>query len=170
MIPVQLHIKESFYEDYLNLLFPNNTKNSDVKIVVKAYNDLGKFIHSQVLISDTPKQSYGTDFITIYIPLANHNKENKFIYFDEYNTEKINKAIAFYFNTDFRQFCISGAEKGIQQNIVIQSFINVLNLRYSEDLFERLKKKDYRRRKELNKYIMQGLKITQKELYVNEYQ
>jgi hypothetical protein len=166
MTTVKLHINEPFYEEYLRLLF----KCPEGPVTVKALPEIGRFIHSQAILSNNPKQSHGHQFITIRIPLAETKKENYFVYFDEYATQKINKAISFSFTLDFRQFCIAGRERGIRYNFIVNAFISLLNLKNSKDLYERLLKKDYRNRLEISKFLGEGLKLLQNHSQSFEYQ
>lgn len=166
MVPVKLHLKNKVNEDYLRWVF-NSRKGH---IPIRSKQDIGKFIISKVCTSTTPQISHGENHITILLPL-NHFKESKtFLYFDDFATEQINKAINFYFNSDFRQFCLSGAEKGIQKHIIITAFIRLHNLTNTKDLYERLKKKDYRRRKMVDEFLVKGVKYIDNEYNSIDYQ
>jgi hypothetical protein len=174
MVQVKLHIHDQIHEDYFRWLF-THTKAGRRKIITPeiAINpkfDLGKTIISQVKTAGRPKQSFGQNFITISLPLENLKKDQCFIYFDEFATQQINYAIAAQFDIDFRDFCVSGREKGIKIFIVVQAFMRMYNIRNSPDLFERLKKKDYRRRKILDQFLIQGIKNLEGSLQYTDNQ
>ena len=76
MIPVQLHLKETFYTEYMLMVFKSK-KNPD-KIIINGNTNLGKFIQTHIQFSDYPKQSWGTSTTTIYVHLSEFKKENKF--------------------------------------------------------------------------------------------
>jgi hypothetical protein len=162
---IKLQIREPFYEDYLRLIFKCPSGN----ITIKATPEIGKFIHSQIKISDTPRQSAGKDHINLLVPLSHTNKENSFIYFDHLATDQINKFIASSFNIHFRQFCQAGRERGIKYNFIINAFIALMKINYSTDIYERLKKKDYRNRREITSFLTEGLKLIENDMQPIEY-
>ncbi len=163
MTTVELSFKEKVLEDYLRWIM----KSPKGEINIKTKFALGKFIISQVKPASVPRKSFSYgDVATIRIPLANLKKEQQFLYFNEFSTEQINKALAFYFDLDFRQFCVSGREKGIKTHIIIKSFMRMHNITNTDDLFERLKKRDYRRRELLDNYLASGVKLIESELYI----
>lgn len=166
MIPVQLHLKEPFYTEYMLMAFKSK-KNPD-KIIVSGNTNLGKFIQTHVQFSDYPKQSWGPSTTTIYIHLSEFKKENKFIYFDEFTTDLINKQIDIALDNDFIQFCLTSQRAGIKIKDSITMFIRVMNLRMSDDLFDRFKKRDYRRRKKIDELITSAMKLNLKELYLDD--
>jgi hypothetical protein len=168
MSPVQLHLKEPFYHDYLALLFKN--KKAEGKIVINGRNSLGRFIHNHIQFSDTPKQSWGPSTSTIFLHLHDAKKENTFVYFDELNTNIINRQIDITIDYDFTQFCLSAHAAGIKKKDAIQMFIRMMNLKFSPDLFDMFKKRDYRRRRKIDEMISSAMKLTLEEVYVSDYQ
>lgn len=157
MITLDLHIDEDFYEQYLRMSF----RVIRGKPVINVKNPLGGFIHSNINIAPTPKKSYGENLIQIKTASMSHyNLENAFLYFDKLATVRINKAIAYHFDLDFRQFCISGYEKGIKQDVIIKSFIRIMKFQ-GADLFERLKKRDYRRKVFTTNLLTDALSINE---------
>jgi hypothetical protein len=158
MVKASLFIKDPVFEDYLRWLFSSHSG----EIIIRTKFDLGNFIVSHVSESQLPKQSFGSPQIQLQLPISHfEQKKPRFYFFDEWQTEMINKQISACFDLDYRQFCVSGDEKGIKKHIVIQSFIRVLNIRNSPEIFERLKKRDYRRRKILDQYLTEGIRLSQ---------
>lgn len=162
MVPVKLYIHEDIHVDYIRWLFSQSRssrrKPESSEIIVTPKYSIGKTIISLVKISPKPKTSYGSNHITIRIPASHLKKDCKFLYFDEFSTQQINYAIDSQFDIDFRNFCVTGREKGVKTYMVVQAFMRMYNMRNSPDLFERLKKRDYRRRKILDDFLIQGIK------------
>lgn len=157
MTTLKLHIEEDFYEQYLRMSF----RVLRGKPVINLKNPLGGFIHSNIIVSPIPKESYGNNLIQLKTASMSHyNLDNAFLYFDKMATIRINKAIAYHFDLDFRQFCISGYEKGIKQDIIIKSFIRIMRFQ-GTDLYERLKKRDYRRKVFTNNLLADVLSINE---------
>lgn len=178
MLPVKIHLKENYFLDYLLFYFkykPGKAQRRSEthltnQVVIKGTHDIGKLIIANLSASNTKKESFGTSHHTIYIPDQHYDIKSKFLFFNEAQTDLINKQIKFNFNIDFRMFCVSAAEKGIRYDVAIRSFIRLLNLHFSDDFYERLKKSDYRKRKEWDEYMKQAIKIIQSEAYVDDNQ
>lgn len=168
MTPIYLHITEDFYAEYLKAIFPAR-KDKDI-ILVTLNHPLGHYIRSCISQAPAPKKSWGNNQIRIYLPYHNATAQN-FIYFNKYNTEMINKQIATNFDNDFTQFCLLAQQAGISIKSSIQMFIRTLKLTSTKgDLYDRLKKKDYRRRKKIENLFSEALKLNFSLLQDADYQ
>ncbi len=83
----------------------------------------------------------------------------------------INKQIATNFDNDFTQFCLLAQQAEISIKSSIQMFIRTLKLTSTKgDLYDRLKKKDYRRRKKIENLFSEALKLNFSLLQDADYQ
>lgn len=76
-----------------------------------------------------------------------------FYYYPAFVIDQINDLIDFYFDTDFRQFCLVGTELGVQRKHLYASFLKNRQIKNTGDFYERLKKRDFRRRQLMMKLI-----------------
>mgnify|MGYP001463989711 CR=1 FL=1 len=152
---VAIELNDAVFEDYIRFVF--KSPHGDIK--VKQSLPLGKYISSQVKFAKQPRLSYGkaNTALIISFPSLNHLTSNP--YFDQLATTQINKAISFYLDADFREFCILGYEKKMKLQAIVAKFIEVYNISGGDDAFERFKKREYRRRKKIDEMFMERIRL-----------
>jgi TnpA family transposase len=149
MNQITLPLRKSYFEDYLRWFF----KSPSGPIVISKRNNLGKFICIHASESPIPVNNQGT---VLQLPERN----DKFIYFSEDVVEIINNMIEIYFDNDFREFCIIGQELNMKRKAVYEAFMELRDIKNSSEIYDMIKKRDYRRRKNLEQVLIDTMKTS----------
>ena len=150
-ILVLLPLRKSYFEDYLRWHFNSGHE----QLAISLRSPLGKMLYGHISVSFKPvPKPEGERILTLRLPTKDANRlPSGFYYYHKYVIDQINDLIDFYFDTDFRQYCLVGLELGMQRKEIYESFLKNRNIVNSTDFYERLKKRDYRRRQSLIKLI-----------------
>lgn len=143
--------------DYIGHLF---TKNGDDEYIVTARSDFGKLLIAHMQPADRLPMLKPTDrSVTLMMPTneATMNFKNKFVCYSVQSTIQLNIALLAMFNLDFWRYCIQGKSLNLRKDEMIESFIFSRKL-FSNDLFESLQKRAYRKDLETLKLLTKKLK------------
>lgn len=146
---VQLQLKKPYYEDYLRWLF----QSPEGDIVVSGSKNLGRIIYTLLSRSEIPVKPKQPIAVPLLIPYRHNKLPEGFYFFNEAATEQINEMVDVFLDLDFRSYCLAGTEMGMQRKDVYASFLHSRNFTPSCDLFEMLKKRDYRLRKKFKNLL-----------------
>lgn len=152
-----IELRKPILEDYLRWIF-RCTKEGP--ITVKRNNPVGRYIWSMFDTKHLPVQhQFKTEPTKLIIPVDPYKiSQSNYLYFKPFKMAQVNNYIDAMFIIDFREFVLNGVEKGVQRKYLYEAFMNIKKFSPSDDLFERIKKKDYRRRKQIEAYMTEGLK------------
>lgn len=150
-ISIELPLRRNYFADYLRWHF--NSPGNDIHVSMKS--PLGKLFYGMVQVAYRPQpKPTGNNIINIHLPVKDAKRlPTGFHHYPPFVVDQINDLLDFYFDTDFRQYCLVGKEIGMERRHMYESFLKNRNIRNTEDFFERLKKRDYRRRQLLMKLI-----------------
>ena len=141
-----LPLKEEYYINYLKFLFP--FENNVLKL--STLNDIGNLIYSNVCFSEFPKKTQiKKHVIEIELPvLSNGYFEKRFISFDVYSINRINKFISIIFNIDLENYKLDNLDSYINdRQELFYSFLEERDLLSCDGIsIDSLLKKDYRNR------------------------
>lgn len=160
MNSINLILKRNYYEDYLRHIF-----SSDGEIVLTRTNEVGKYIYSRIRESDLPVHTSickGDIVIKLFIP-DSHSVSfgNKFIYFSVADVELINDFISAHFDMCFYRMMLEAEKMGYEKKDALEAFLFGLGLNKFDNLYETLKKREYR--KEVEIYTKLYEKLRQKD-------
>jgi len=68
--------------------------------------------------------------------------------------------IEIYFDNDFREFCIIGQELNMKRKAVYEAFMELRDIKNSSEIYDMIKKRDYRRRKNLEQVLIDTMKTS----------
>ena len=160
---VTFTLESNLLRDYLGYLFEKSSRD---EYIVTARNDFGKLLIAHLKAADrepTTKSSCRT--VTLQLPSndATLNFNNKYVYYTEQSTHQLNKALSAIFNMDFWMHCIQGRSVDLRKDEMVESFILSRRL-FSQDLFETLHKRAYR--KDLETLKLLNKKLTKRYYYL----
>lgn len=147
-VTVSLPLKKDYYYEYLHWHFDS----PGGPIYGSMSKPLGKLFYSTVHISSKPVKEVGEYPFRVDVIIPQRNDihiPDGFYYYPTHVIDQINNLIDFYFDTDFRQYCVTAAELGIQRKHVYSTFLKTRGIKSDRDFYDRLKKRDYRRRQRM---------------------
>ena len=153
---VPLQINDPILRDYCKFLFP---EKEDGYLKVSGRTAFGKLLIAHVRVADRmvpPPQQNGVLFS---LP-GSHTRalDDKWLYFDQNDTEVLNGALRSTFDTDFFVFYFNGLRLEYRKSDIVNAFISSRGL-YSGDCFDALHKRAYRKEVEYQKRIYKKLSL-----------
>lgn len=131
--------------------FATNTPKDQNEIVVTRCNDFGKSINGFLSKTNTkPEPKKYQNPVTFIVPETNLNKvslETKYLYISCEDQEQIADRIEVLFNRWIDVFFEDGYKMNLSQLDIIESVLDILNLRMKTTNFDQIKKRDYRKTK-----------------------
>lgn len=152
---------EPILEAYLRWVF--NTPFNQDEITVSRTKDLGKLIHSLILISDLPKKFEPVHKVVLHLPVnqVNHFPMNEhFLYVSSWGQQKIKDAVEFEFRSWVRTRFEIGYRKKMEQKDIVNAILRGINLRDNVANFDTIKKIDYRNRRSVDEKRFEELLIS----------
>ncbi|MGJ1419974.1 hypothetical protein ACR79T_10135 [Sphingobacterium spiritivorum] len=141
---VVCHIKSQLLRDYLHFLFAYEEEAFSVFRDSKE----GKFICSMIRYSDFPVETKINPNTVVFFRLPRTSAMpglfTRFCYITHDDQVKIEDYLKATFDVDFIQYYYSGKNMGLQQKVVIQTFILSRKLANMIGNTEQLKKRQYR--------------------------
>jgi len=118
-------------------------------------HSIGKYINSMLRFTkQRPVRSYHKSIIELIIPDTPYlDQEYYYAYFTKEDERKINDFIQANFNLNVEIFFIQGYRVGFKQKDIIESLIYYYNLPNDSSTYEKIKKRDFRRRISAKKII-----------------
>lgn len=110
--------------DYLRYLFPADAE--DGICMVKSASDFGALLISHIRESERPPRiPDGDNVLELGIPLcdATQNLVNKFIYYSDGDTKRLNAGLAAVFDIDLKAFYLKAEGLGYSKKDIIEAFI-----------------------------------------------
>lgn len=152
MFITKLPLKKNYYEEYLRWYF----KSAEGTINISRTTMLGKFITALAVPIEYPvKEQAG---LPIAIPAYDSDlHKNKFYTFTPDVVDKINDMIEFYFDSDLREWCLVGGELNMQRKDIYSLFLKNRNLKEHNEIFEMIKKRDWRRRTKMKEILLNAM-------------
>lgn len=128
------------------------------QLILNRYNPIGKFISSHIRwIKEKPKIKEGS--ISIKVPDSPHLHME---YYYGYLTRDAEKSIIDYvqakFDLQVESFFVHGRNLEIDQKDIISIIMNYYKIPISSNIYEMLKKRDYRSRKKILKLKVELIK------------
>lgn len=133
-------------------------------IKIHRRSDIGRYIDSMWVLSDLPVKRKFEKYnnpVNLILPLADNSKyivRNNFLYFPLYREQQINDYLEAVWNNVIREYFIIGYEKGYKQSLIIDAILKAFNIKKNALSFERIKKKDYRKRENLINSVVNEIK------------
>lgn len=149
MNEIILPIRKSYLEDYLRWVFKSPTG----PITITKRNNLGKLLTINKVESPVPVNVEG---IVLILPERN----DRFYHYPADVVEMLNDMIEIYFDNDLREFCLIGQELNMKRKAVYEAFMELRDIKNSSEIFDMIKKRDYRRRKNIESIIVETMKTS----------
>lgn len=145
-----LPLIKPWYRNYLKFSFESDNDNP---LKVNRSNELGKYLFSMVRASSLPIK-FPTDEDHIKLILSDHKNDTgkyKFLYYTTEDVKRISDFIESTAYIDLRSLISAGTiDLGMNKKTVIEIFSNII---YGEDLYETIRKDDYRKRQKHLKWL-----------------
>lgn len=152
MSRITLNFSKDLIAEFFVSQFSKRNKNI---ILLTRNNDIGKYIFSMIKYSPIPvpqKLTSGSNSILVEIPQVHGSTHHcHFPTITRDDMIKINDYVSVIFNLKFQQYMMMGEKLGLQQKNTVDLFLRLHNL--NPEKFGALKKKDYRKRQEIEKEI-----------------
>lgn len=148
---VTINLSFKYAEDFLRHIFqvPSGT------IEVSRTCEIGKFLFSLVECSNRPTHQTG---LTLSIPRTKCDSlRNKFLTISKSNQERFNDYIESQFYINFEKWMVECTRHGLSYSRAIILFIDSMNITEDNQIYETLKKRDYRNRKKMKKNLFSVL-------------
>lgn len=133
------------------LRFANDTSNDQEEIVVSRKTEFGKLINGFLSKSTTsPDKEPVENPVFIVIPRTPHNwysLETMYCYISKEDQEQVIDRIEVLFNKWIDVFFEDGYRMNLCQLDIIESVLDILNIRMNAANFDQIKKRDYRKSK-----------------------
>lgn len=143
-------VLKPWYRNYLKFSFETENDNP---LKVNRSNELGKYLFSMVRSSTLPIKFAG-DGDYIKLMLSDHKNDTgkyKFLYYTTEDVKRISDFIESTAYIDLRSMITAGTiDLGMHKKTVIEIFSNII---YGEDLYETIRKDDYRKRQKYLKWL-----------------
>ena len=161
METVALELKKNYYEDYLRWLFnsPEGILNVNPKM------NIGKMFNAHLHVSEKPyhHQPIFKDSVRVDLLVSTkmvRSLPQGFFYYPDFVVEQINELIEFYFDLDLTLWCQQGDKFNMQRKHVYASFLKSRKIINKTDIYEMIKKRDYRRRLKMQKILEDNFQNT----------
>lgn len=146
------------------LRFATETPLDQTEIIVSRKNDFGRSINGFLSKSTSvPDQIPIENPVYIIVPRTPHNWfsiETMCVYISKEDQEQISDRIEVFFNKWIDVFFEDGYSMNLSQLDIIESVLDILNLRMNATNFDQIKKRDYRKTKsEIRKRSIEILKL-----------
>ncbi|MDR0874216.1 MAG: hypothetical protein LBN27_12250 [Prevotellaceae bacterium] len=139
---IKLNIRNEYLFHYLEYLF----EKRDDRFVVSQTSDFGRLLCSHFKRSAFPVPyqagQYCANFILPKSLNIASNAERYYIYFDSFDTQRLNNALLAESNIDFKQYYLTGKAQGFMQKDIINAYIISRNLVDIKN--DRIKKRVFR--------------------------
>lgn len=166
IMDVKFKVDEVLLTDFIKYLFPAD-KNED-HLKVSGSHPLGKLFIANISISGKPVASpTGENVLTLRLPRQDATQDlvNKFLYYSQGATCRLNAALKATFDMDFHDYYQRGSDLGYQKKDIIDAFIVSRRL-CSVDPADALHKRIYRHeQKKREKYVNY---LSRKASYIQE--
>jgi hypothetical protein len=150
---IELTLRKPFFENYLRHIF--SCPQGPIKI--NRSEDVGKYLYSRVRYSELPQRlKPGGTTLTLVLPHhENDRSDHFFIHYTEDDMVRINDFIEASAYLDFRTSIQVGShDLKVDRKTVINLFSNLV---FGDDKYEMLKKDEYRRRKKMEKWLVESI-------------
>lgn len=148
-------------EAFCRFVFQTPPKQKE--IVVSRFHDIGKLIHSNILVRDLPVRRPFIDHpVTFILPVNKTNHHalgNHFLHCSKWGEQKIADGIEWEFKAWVRRRFEIGYEQKLEQKEIVEAVLRGLNLRENVVNFDTIKKIDYRNRRRIEEKRFNNLLI-----------
>lgn len=153
-IELQPYLHDFLYHEF-------GCPRSDEAVVIKASNDMGRFIQSMITVNDRPpKQAIKENPITLALPVQEWNHflfRDNFIYIPEWKQRMIQNYVEASFRLRIREYFMAGYAKGYKQDRIIRAFLMAYNIKNNVTNYDQVKKYDYRNRQKAIKEVKRDI-------------
>ena len=169
MIETNISLQDGYYLDYLEYLFPRDTKSG--AYAVSSVTNIGKLLIAFAKVSDLPvpepEAREGFRTVKLALPLVDISQDlqNKWLYYTKGDTARLQAVLRTEFNIDFVSYYLRGSVMGVQKKEIIEMFIVSRKL-ITVDPYEALHKREYRM--EQKKMQEHSRKLLRKANYFEE--
>lgn len=169
MIETNISLQDGYYLDYLEYLFPRDTKSG--AYAVSSVTNIGKLLIAFAKVSDLPvpepEAREGFRTVKLALPLVDISQDlqNKWLYYTKGDTARLQAVLRTEFNIDFVSYYLRGSVMGVQKKEIIEMFIVSRKL-ITVDPYEALHKRVYRM--EQKKMQEHSRKLLRKANYFEE--
>ena len=150
-----LPLLKPWYRNYLKFAFESEDENP---LRINRNIELGKYLFSMVRSSPLPIKFPGTqNHIKLMLPDNRYDTgQYKFMYYMTEDVVRISDYIESSAYSDLRSLISAGnIDLGMNKKQVIEIFSNII---YGEDLYERIRKDEYRKRQKHLKWLNKSAK------------
>ena len=116
------------------------------EIPINRNHEIGRFITSHILISETPTKNVKMKHPVEIIPPTSPFTKNHFTFISAWGQIKINDFLQSLFDLRVQQFFFYGYEKKFEQKQIVEAFLRGYNIKHDSFSYEQIKKNDYRKR------------------------
>ena len=163
---VIFNVRNTYLRKYLEYIF----EQKDDKLLVSRSSDLGRLCIARLSRSSSPvKIEKCENSVTFILPKSiniQQVSERYWLYYDKFDTHRLNDALAAESNIDFKMYFLSGIENGFMKKDIINSYIE--SRRLFIDSFDCLKKRAYRSSEKslekTQKYLLNKISFINKKI------
>ena len=163
---VIFNVRNAYLRKYLEYIF----EQRDGKLLISRTTDFGRLCISHLHRSSKPVSIKKSEHAVVF-QLPNSGNipqvaQRSWLYYDKFDTQRLNDALYAESNLDFRVYYLSGVECGFLKKDIINSYIESRRLFF--DSFDSLKKRSFRYDQnsieKTRKHLSEKIKYTNKKI------